>query len=67
MKQRVKRIGDVYYAEYRSWFRWNRYRKMVGAGCEHWSIDIEFTSYEEANSYCCRKQIETYDVCCKGE
>jgi len=65
MKQRVKRIGGVYYAQYRRWGIWRNYEKLVGY--ETYTAPIGFATYESANNYCCNMQLEIINVkCSKG-
>lgn len=61
-KQRIKRVGEVYYVEYRRWFRWKAYNKLTGGGSDCWETPIKFSTQEEANTYAVGVQQETIEV-----
>ena len=63
MKQRVERIGEVYYPQYRRWFIWRTYQHAVGGTvCGIVYEYVKFPTKEQAERYCLDRQHKIYKI-----
>lgn len=62
MKQRIRRVGNVYYVEYKGWFRWKTYNTTTGGGAHCWETPVKFSTQEDANAYANQVQQEVIEV-----